>query len=70
MENYYEILGVSPTANNDEIKDAFWSLARLHHPDVSEEEDAVEKFQVISLAYDTLSDPEKRKKYDRSFLRS
>jgi curved DNA-binding protein CbpA len=67
LENYYEILGVSTTANNEEIKDAFWSLARVHHPDVSEEGGAVEKFQVISLANDTLSDPEKRKKYDRRY---
>ena len=67
MENYYEILGVTTNANNEEIKDAFWSLARIHHPDVSEEEDAVERFQVISLAYDTLSDPEKRDKYDRRY---
>jgi molecular chaperone DnaJ len=63
--DYYEILGVSRTASNDEIKAAFRKLARQHHPDVNKEDGAEEKFKEVNEAYGVLSDSEKRARYDR-----
>ena len=48
-KDYYEILGVSKTASQDEIKSAFRKLAKKYHPDVSKEKDAEEKFKVLHL---------------------
>lgn len=62
MEDYYKILGVSPTATEDEIKKAFRSLAMKHHPDRGGDQT---KFKNISAAYDTLSDKGKRSEYDQ-----
>jgi curved DNA-binding protein len=65
FRNYYETLGVSKTASADEIKSAFRKLARKHHPDLAKDKKAAEeKFKEINEAYEVLSDPEKRKKYD------
>ena len=63
--DYYEILGISRGASNDEIKAAFRKLARQYHPDVNKEADAEEKFKEINEAYGVLSDPQKRAQYDR-----
>jgi molecular chaperone DnaJ len=63
--DYYEILGVARTASQAEIKKAYRRLARQHHPDVSEDADADERFKEISEAYEVLSDEQKRAKYDR-----
>ncbi|SPL71004.1 DnaJ C-terminal domain-containing protein [Acinetobacter stercoris] len=63
-KNYYEELGVSRTATPEEIKKAYRKLARKYHPDVSKEENAEEKMQAINVAYDTLSNDEKKKEYD------
>ena len=62
-KNYYEILGVSKTATQAEIKDKYRKLARQYHPDLhSNDEECAKKFNEINEANETLSDPEKRKK--------
>ena len=60
--DYYKILGVSRTANADEIKKAYRKLARQHHPDAGGDE---AKFKQINEAYEVLSDDKKRKMYDQ-----
>ena len=64
--DYYEILGVPRTASADELKKSFRKLAREHHPDVAKDKKrAEEKFKEINEAYEVLSDPAKRNKYDQ-----
>src|SRR4030095_3309465 len=62
MANPYETLGVPKNASADEIKKAYRTLAREHHPDASGGDEA--RFKEIQGAYDLLSDPEKRQAYD------
>ncbi len=64
-KDFYEVLGVSKTATDEEIKRAFRKLAKQYHPDVNKEPGAEEKFKEIGEAYAVLSDPEKRKQYDQ-----
>src|SRR5208282_2266746 len=64
-KDYYETLGVPRTATADDIKKSFRKLARQHHPDVAKDKKkSEEKFKEINEAYEVLSDPAKRKKYD------
>jgi curved DNA-binding protein len=64
-KDYYEILGVSRDATQDDIKKAYRKLARKYHPDVSEAADAEERFKEVGEAYEVLSDAEKRAAYDQ-----
>ena len=65
FQDYYQSLGIERTATPDEIKQAFRKLARIHHPDVAKNKAAGEaKFKEINEAYEVLSDPEKRRRYD------
>ena len=62
--DFYEILGVSRDATAEEVQRAYRKLARTYHPDMNKDPGAEEKFKEVAEAYDVLSDPETRKKYD------
>lgn len=65
-KDYYSILDVDRTASQKEIKKAYRKLARKHHPDLNQGDNAsAEKFKAVNEAYEVLSDAEKRKKYDQ-----
>ncbi|MSW15577.1 MAG: DnaJ domain-containing protein, partial [Actinobacteria bacterium] len=64
MADHYGILGVDRDASFDEIKKAYRKLAREYHPDVNPDPLTAEKFKEISTAYEVLSDPDKRQRYD------
>lgn len=64
--DFYQILGVSRSANTNEIKKAYRKLAKALHPDKNQDDpNASQKFQDLGAAYEALSDPEKRELYDR-----
>lgn len=69
--DYYTILGVPQQADDNQIKQAYRKLAKKYHPDLNPDNPAAEeKFKDIVEAYETLSDPAKRKKYDATLMQS
>jgi DnaJ-class molecular chaperone len=64
FKDYYKILGVDRKADDKTVKSAYRRLARKYHPDVAKTKDATERFKEVSEAYEVLSDPEKRRRYD------
>jgi molecular chaperone DnaJ len=64
QRDLYDVLGVSRESTQDQIKSAFRKLAREFHPDLNQDPEAERRFKEINLAYETLSDPEKRRRYD------
>ena len=65
MRDYYEILGVSRDTDKEELKQAYRRLARKFHPDVNKEPGVEDRFKEINRAYEVLSEPESRARYDR-----
>jgi curved DNA-binding protein len=63
--DYYEVLGVSRDADQDAIRRAYRKLARTYHPDLNSDSDAEDRFKELGEAYEVLSDPDKRERYDR-----
>lgn len=64
MMDYYEALGVNEDTTQEQIKAAYRILAKKYHPDVNDAPNAAAVFQLIQEAYETLSNPQKRKQYD------
>ena len=63
-KDFYEILGITKSASEAEIKKAYRKLSLQHHPDRNQEDDTTEKFQEINEAFEVLSNPEKREQHN------
>ena len=68
-KDYYKILGVPKDAKKEDVTKAYRRLARQHHPDLNKGADAERRFKEVNEAYQVLSDPEKRKRYNKSLTR-
>ena len=72
MENYYEVLGVSPSVTSQELKRVFQHFARQYHPDKTSQEtptsDSTSRFVAVAAAWKVLGDPELRKQYDAAWV--
>lgn len=66
--DFYQLLGISETANEAEIKIAFRRLAKIYHPDVNRNAEAGDRFRILYIAYETLINPARRKLYDQLHL--
>src|SRR5919204_865798 len=64
FKDYYKILGVNRNADEKTIKSAYRRLARKYHPDVNKGKNTVDRFKEVTEAYEVLSDPDKRRRYD------
>src|ERR1700733_3877224 len=64
-QDFYDVLGVPRSASSEEIQRAYRQLARRYHPDVNKDPGSEERFKEVSEAYDVLSDPDTRSRYDR-----
>lgn len=67
---HYTTLGVRPNATPEQIRRAYRDLAKAHHPDVSNNTDSASTFAAIARAYETLSDPERRREYDHQLAQA
>ena len=66
--DFYELLGVDRSASQNDLKKAYFQMAKKYHPDVNKSSEAKEKFAQINNAYETLSDERKRNIYDQTGL--
>src|SRR6201990_1682257 len=64
-KDYYEVLGVPRDADQETIRRAYRKLARTYHPDLNSDSDAEDRFKELGEAYEVLSDPDKRERFDR-----
>src|SRR2546421_1555165 len=62
--DYYAVLGVTREASEDEIRSAYRKLARQYHPDMNQADEASSRFREVTEAYEVLSDPQRRQRYD------
>lgn len=70
LRNYYKILGIPFDASDDEIKSAYWRLAKQYHPDIMKNPEAAERMKLINEAYEVLKDKRKRAVYNYLFFGS